>query len=48
MVGTAAAPLSGAYYGVTVIGWGTGKLGIGTQRHLDLTTGNAVATIMLK
>jgi len=46
--GTAATPLAGAYYGVAAIGWGVGKLGIGTQRHLDLTTGNATATIMLK
>lgn len=46
--GTPAAPLAGAYYGVTVIGWGTGKVGVGTQRHLDLTTGNATASIMMK
>ena len=46
--GTVSSPLAGAYYGVYAIGWGSGKLGFGTQRHIDLTSGDATSAITLR
>jgi len=46
--GTPTSPLTGSYYGVTVLGWGGNKLGSATVSHLDLTTGNAGPTMNLR
>ena len=45
--GTAAAPLSGALYGVNVFGWGGGKNASGSRFDVNLTTGNGTAAITL-
>jgi hypothetical protein len=46
--GTAASPLAEAYYGVTALGWGPGKLGFGTQLFVDLNAGNGTAAITMR
>lgn len=46
--GTAGSPLSSAYYGVTALGWGPGKLGFGTQLFVNLTTGDNTAAITMR
>jgi hypothetical protein len=46
--GTTDSPLAGAYYAMTVLGWGNGKFGWGVQRYIDLTTGSATAAITVR
>ena len=46
--GTAATPLAGAYYGVNILGWGSGTFASGSQLHIDLSTGNGTADITMK
>ena len=46
--GAQLAPLPGAYYGMTVLGWGPGRFGWGIERHIDLTVGNATAGITMR
>jgi hypothetical protein len=45
--GTAANPLSGAYYGMQLLGWGGGRAASGSQFPIDLTSGDASASITL-
>jgi hypothetical protein len=45
--GTAANPLAGAYYGVSVFGWGTGEFASGSQFLVDLTSGNRDVSITM-
>jgi hypothetical protein len=45
--GTSAVPLSGAFYGVNVLGWGGGGIASGSRLNIDLTTGNGSAAITL-
>jgi hypothetical protein len=46
--GTASAPLAGAYYGLTALGWGPGKLGFGFQLFNNLSAGDTTATITMR
>ena len=45
--GTAATPLPGAFYGVSVFGWGGGNFASGSQLQVDLTRGNRAAAITM-
>ncbi|KAF0218060.1 MAG: hypothetical protein FD174_3080 [Geobacteraceae bacterium] len=46
--GTAATPLPGAFYGVSVFGWGVGTFASGGQLQVDLTSRNGAAVITMK
>jgi hypothetical protein len=46
--GSPSTPYSGALYGVNFIGWGNGSVVSGSQYNVDITTGNASASINLK
>jgi hypothetical protein len=45
--GTAATPLAGAYYGVSVFGWGAGEFASASLFLVDLTSGNRAASITM-
>ncbi len=46
--GSTSAPFPGAFYGVNFIGWGNGSVVSGSQYNVDITTGNASASINLR
>lgn len=46
--GTTSTPLSGAYYGVNVLGWGNGENASGSRFDINLTSGNGTAAITLE
>jgi Domain of unknown function (DUF4382) len=45
--GSATTPLAGAFYGVSVFGWGTDAFASGSQLQISLTSGNGASAITL-